>query len=50
MGDKPTSTELLEAANKQGIAIAPEVRPAVLAGARWLHDCVALLRKSDLIR
>ena len=50
MGEKPTSTELAEAARKQGIVIAADAMPAVLAGARWLRDCMALLRKSDLIR
>lgn len=50
MGDKPTGTELAEAAKEQGIAIAPDAQPAVLAGARWLADRVDLLRKSDLLR
>lgn len=50
MGDRPTATELVEAAKKHGVAIAPEAVPVVLAGARWLHGCMALLRKSDLVR
>jgi len=50
MGDKPTSAELAEAARKQRIAIAPSDLPAVLAGAHWLEDCMALLKKSDLLR
>jgi hypothetical protein len=50
MGEKPTSTELVEAAKKQGIAIAKDAMPTVLTGARWLADCVGLLRKSDLVR
>jgi hypothetical protein len=35
---------------KQDIVIAVVAMTAVLAGARWLQDCMALLRKSDLIR
>ena len=50
MGDKSTAAELAEAAKKLGITIAADAQPAVLAGARWLADCVALLRKSDLVR
>ena len=50
MGDKLTSAKLVEAARTQRIAIAPAELPSVLAGARWLESCMALLRKSDLLR
>ena len=50
MPDTPSSAELAEAARKQRIAIVPAELPAVLAGARWLEGCMALLRKSDLLR
>ena len=50
MPDTPSNADLVEAARKLQIAIAPAELPAVLAGARWLEDCMALLRKSDLLR
>jgi hypothetical protein len=48
MADGPSSADLAEAARKRGIEIAPREMPAVLAGARWLQQSMALLRKADL--
>lgn len=48
MGTKLTAAELQSAAKAHGIAIPKAQAKSVLAGASWLKDCVALLRRAKL--
>ena len=48
MGTKLTTAELQSAAKAHGIAVPKAQVKPVLAGATWLKDCVALLRRAKL--
>ena len=48
MADKMTAAELEAAARARGLSLAKAQVETVLAGANWLKDCVALLRKAEL--